>query len=628
MAIIRPSQLPPGASANPSGSIPIDQGTNVEKVTPKQVVDAGVPLASQVDAEAGNSNDDRMSSLRVKQAIDAQAATIDAVNNLKPFTTLSAFKAQPVANNQSTLITVDGGVDYTWMAGDFSSITPDDDVYIKADDEPLTEGVWKKQGAETVVTQRSETGSVPQTLFEIMTKVITPSPLSFGGKGDGTDDTSAILETIKRTGRTFLPHGTWLCDAEALVSPTLNPNLNGLFISGEGRESVLQFDDGGLFLSGRISRNSRLQNFRINLTGSNSTALTYEDISVSNAPTRINLDNVELSSVTALGNTGLKLQGGWIGTYNNPIIRGFGGAGVLIERSSDGPEVSWNGLNIVGGEIQGNGTGVDMEGALNVNFFGTAIEGNRGTGALLRDTSRSISFYGVYFEANGIDNPTTTNDIRIEASNGLSSIYSVLVDNGCTFLRGGVGSDTAIWVNRCQGLFIQEGAAFNGYDTLLNIQQLGANLVSGAMRARSIGNQIPVINNSNSFGDPQSLVSSMAQFEMPANTNTTSAEVYIDLPEKAANTGTITINFTSGGSGDVQFLIQPYDLATGNSIATVASIPTVTPGRNSVSINITYSSRNMKGKKSVIRFQRQGASGSDTLAESITIESMEVSWRA
>lgn len=79
MTVLRPSQLPPGSSANPAGSIPIDQGSTVEKVTPKQVVDSGRPLATQVAAETGASNDDLMSSLRVSQAIDAQAVALSTL---------------------------------------------------------------------------------------------------------------------------------------------------------------------------------------------------------------------------------------------------------------------------------------------------------------------------------------------------------------------------------------------------------------------------------------------------------------------------------------------------------------------------------------------------------------------
>lgn len=68
------------------------------------------------------------------------------------YTDLAAFKAQPVTNANSTLITAIGGVNYSWLVGDYSGVTPDDDVYIKADDEALSVGVWKKQAANLVAT--------------------------------------------------------------------------------------------------------------------------------------------------------------------------------------------------------------------------------------------------------------------------------------------------------------------------------------------------------------------------------------------------------------------------------------------------------------------------------------------
>lgn len=71
MAQIRPKDLPTG-TATAGSAVIFDNGTTVEKTTPKGLVDVAVPLASQAEAEAGSSNDDRMSSLRVKQAIDVQ----------------------------------------------------------------------------------------------------------------------------------------------------------------------------------------------------------------------------------------------------------------------------------------------------------------------------------------------------------------------------------------------------------------------------------------------------------------------------------------------------------------------------------------------------------------------------
>lgn len=567
MATIRPDQLPPAPSVNPAAAIVVDDGVTVNKATPIQVVDAAIPLASQGEAEAGTDNVKRVTPLRVAQAIDALGVSAEELASTAP-----------------------------------------------------------GEGADLMGVQRPETGSTPQTAFEIMTRVVSPSPLSFGGKGDGvTDDTGAILETIKRTGRLFLPKATWLCDAEALVDPALEATLNGLNIFGEGRQSVLQFAEGGLKLSGNISRHSRLSNFRIHGTGTAQTLLSYEDITVNSAPTRWVLDNVELSSNSISDNVGLYIRGGWIGSIYNPIIRGFK-SGVLIEQSEDGPGVSFNGLNVYGGEIQGNSTGLDVEAVLNLNFFGTAIEGNRRNGIILRDGCRSVSFKGVYFEANGIAEPATTNDIRIETVGPLSSIYSVLVDSGCTFLRGGSGSETAIWANKCQALIIEDGAAFNGYDNTLDLQDLIANGTTGANRSRSTGNSIPWINNTNNFGDPKNLVAAMAAFSMPPAADTSSPEMYLTLPAEAGRLGEVIINYSADAAGDIRFRVFPFDVATGAAITTLAITHTAVEGRNIATGTLNFDSRAMRGITTAIQVTRQGTNEADTNAGAVALQSIEIKW--
>lgn len=81
MATIRPDALPAAASVNPAAALVVDDGVTVEKATPLQVVDSGVPLASQAEAEAGASNTTRMSPLRVAQAIDVLGVSLALLNS-------------------------------------------------------------------------------------------------------------------------------------------------------------------------------------------------------------------------------------------------------------------------------------------------------------------------------------------------------------------------------------------------------------------------------------------------------------------------------------------------------------------------------------------------------------------
>lgn len=69
MVAIRPDALPAASSVDNTVALVIDNGTNVQKATPEQVVDAIRPLASQAEAEAGTDNAKIMTALRVNQAI-------------------------------------------------------------------------------------------------------------------------------------------------------------------------------------------------------------------------------------------------------------------------------------------------------------------------------------------------------------------------------------------------------------------------------------------------------------------------------------------------------------------------------------------------------------------------------
>jgi hypothetical protein len=72
MVDIRPSQLTPAPSASATGAIIIDDGVQVQRATPAQVVDAAAPVATQADASSATDNVKRMTPLRVAQFIEAQ----------------------------------------------------------------------------------------------------------------------------------------------------------------------------------------------------------------------------------------------------------------------------------------------------------------------------------------------------------------------------------------------------------------------------------------------------------------------------------------------------------------------------------------------------------------------------
>lgn len=67
---ILPRNLPAASVVPGDAAIIIDTGSAIQKADPLKVVDAAAPIASQSDAETGSDNVNRMTALRVKQAID------------------------------------------------------------------------------------------------------------------------------------------------------------------------------------------------------------------------------------------------------------------------------------------------------------------------------------------------------------------------------------------------------------------------------------------------------------------------------------------------------------------------------------------------------------------------------
>lgn len=76
MADKLPSDLPAASSINAASDVLIvEQSGTVRKTTPAAAADAAIPIASQAEAQAGSDNAKRMTPLRVKQSIAAEAGT-------------------------------------------------------------------------------------------------------------------------------------------------------------------------------------------------------------------------------------------------------------------------------------------------------------------------------------------------------------------------------------------------------------------------------------------------------------------------------------------------------------------------------------------------------------------------
>ena len=77
--LIKPRDLPEATEVFAADDMIVDNGVTVNRANPVQVVNAGSPVASEAEAIAGTNNTNRMTPLRVAQAIGGTAIIADAV---------------------------------------------------------------------------------------------------------------------------------------------------------------------------------------------------------------------------------------------------------------------------------------------------------------------------------------------------------------------------------------------------------------------------------------------------------------------------------------------------------------------------------------------------------------------
>lgn len=131
ISFTRPQDLPAAASVSGASAIPVDSGPDVEKATPKQIVDAGRPIASESQAVAGTDNATAMTPLTTRQAINADISgsvntakeaalaaeeaaeeSQQAAASIQPYASRAAAEAAniPAPVNRIDIFSDDGGV--------------------------------------------------------------------------------------------------------------------------------------------------------------------------------------------------------------------------------------------------------------------------------------------------------------------------------------------------------------------------------------------------------------------------------------------------------------------------------------------------------------------------------------
>lgn len=258
--------------------------------------------------------------------------------------------------------------------------------------------------------------------------------------------------------------------------------------------------------------------------------------------------------------------------------------------------ISCNGLTIIGGEFQGNGTkqgdpvgsngstergtggGILLDGAVQVNIIGSSIEGNIGDGLRLGEEVRGLSIINGYFEKNGSHhtNRDICNDPPSIAALGPTSVR-ITGTNHTAQNYNGTKQERAIELYDVDGLYINGMFVFGSSGSSFTEEPV---YVGETLAGRALGwidgihslwtgydNNALLKNETRKYGKPmvhQFTADTLMpkQNDVPENVDTDSAKFYV---RTASHYGT---------GVDVDWDVRPVT-GTGNGAGQVARIETL-----------------------------------------------------
>lgn len=217
---IKPGQLPPAPTAAPTGAIPIDNGIEVQKVTPEQIVNAGRPIATEAEAIAGTNNTKTMTPLRTRQAIEATTSGAVALAR--------AWAESPTPPDP---LDPDSSSSKTWALGAETAADRAEAAAANFEFASLIEAQEGTNATHSMNPQRvrqyleggtykpSLAGSADMPITVLLEQWVQPE--WFGAKGDGVTDDGAAIAAAIATGRdVFFGRKVYLCGRAISLSVT------------------------------------------------------------------------------------------------------------------------------------------------------------------------------------------------------------------------------------------------------------------------------------------------------------------------------------------------------------------------------------------------------------------------
>ena len=266
-----------------------------------------------------------------------------------------------------------------------------------------------------------------------------------GSKGDGaTNDSTAIQKCIDfafnsgEGGAVYLPINDYLITADVTIP-------RGVKVYGDGWGSIITGTGGGVVLNNTLVNSNNyviLQGLRIKRTDSG-VGLDLQG-AADDGISRWNFADLFIIRTGGKNGIGFRMEGAWNVTIIGVHVSGWD-TGVQINKEDAGNEGSAvNGLVWTGGQIEGNNTGLDINGGLSQTYDSVVMESNTTLNADI-DSAINISFNNIYTESNG------NSDLRIGNS---ASCSGVSVNGGYYNTPSSGGLANSINAVDCSGLSV------------------------------------------------------------------------------------------------------------------------------------------------------------------------------